>query len=116
MNEGNLKPFLKGISGNPKGRPKGSKSITAVLRKMMNKNIRYSCMLSKVVRNVSLAEHVAMRLIALALEGDIRAIREILDRVDGRSTVSTSEVVEHDPFGHLTKEQIDDIIRIRDGD
>ena len=26
MNEGNLKPFKKGQSGNPKGRPKGSRN------------------------------------------------------------------------------------------
>lgn len=116
MNDGNLKPFLKGISGNPKGRPKGSKSITSSLKKLMDKKMIYDSIQSGISIKANIREHLALRLVALALEGDIKAIREIFDRIEGRPREAICEVVEHDPFGHLTKEQIDDIIRIRDGD
>lgn len=32
----NLKPFPKGVSGNPKGRPKGSKNLSTVVRDLLN--------------------------------------------------------------------------------
>lgn len=32
----NLKPFPKGVSGNPKGRPKGSKNWSTIVRDLLN--------------------------------------------------------------------------------
>jgi len=69
-------PFQKGQSGNPKGRPKSSKLFKDAL-------------------NLALASRsgdrdeglriIARALIANALDGDIRAIREIADRLDGKA-------------------------------
>ena len=62
-----------GQSGNPGGRAKG-KSITAELRKLLDKG--------------TLAEDIAQVLINLAkdkgFKGNIPALKELLDRVDGK--------------------------------
>ena len=62
-----------GQSGNPGGRAKG-KSITAELRKLLDKG--------------TLAEDIAQVLVDLArdgkFKGNIPALKELLDRVDGK--------------------------------
>ncbi|MEI8345298.1 MAG: DUF5681 domain-containing protein [Candidatus Omnitrophota bacterium] len=37
MNDQNLKPFKKGESGNPNGRPKGARSLSNLLREALQK-------------------------------------------------------------------------------
>jgi hypothetical protein len=64
----NLKPWAKGTSGNPGGRPKGQ-SITAALRRLVEQG--------------DTAERLAAVLIKNGLEGDIHHLRAILDRLDG---------------------------------
>lgn len=36
MKKSNLKPWQPGISGNPKGRPRGSKNIRKVIQDLLN--------------------------------------------------------------------------------
>ncbi len=67
----NLKPQWKpGQSGNPGGRPKG-KSITAELRKLLDKG--------------TTAEDLAEILLKMGKK-DLAALREVLDRSDGKVT------------------------------
>ena len=67
------KPFRKGISGNPGGRPKSEISITHILRRMVagkeNRKTR--------------AQTIAEKLLDLAKDGDIRAIQYLIDRPGG---------------------------------
>jgi len=67
-NEKNLKPFKKGKSGNPGGRPKW-KHITEMLKNPENQE--------------KLAEVVNV-VYERALEGDMRAVEFIADRLEGR--------------------------------
>jgi hypothetical protein len=67
--------FQPGQSGNPAGRPKGQ-SLTARLR-------RYLDAPGKDGR--PRADRLAETLAELALSGDIRAIRMVLDRLDGKA-------------------------------
>jgi len=71
---GNLRPpWKKGQTGNPKGREKGGGSVVDALKRKMKEELsgRY------------LADAVAQSLIKQALKGDVRAIKELMDRVDG---------------------------------
>jgi len=72
----NLKPWQPGQSGNPGGRPKRD-AITAALREQLESQANDG-------DNYTIADAVAATLIKQALGGDVRAIREIADRVEGK--------------------------------
>ena len=68
-------PFQKGQSGNPKGRSKSSKLFKDAL----------NLALSSGTGNRDEGLRIIVRaLIANSLDGDIRAIREVADRLDGK--------------------------------
>ena len=65
--EGSI-PFLPGVSGNPAGRPKNS--VTTLLKN----------------RSPEDNKKIADKLYQMAINGDMAAIREYIDRTDGRVT------------------------------
>ena len=94
--------FKKGTSGNPKGKPKGAKSISDSLRQMMDaasinitlrlKNLKneesYRCIKIDTSADQDMKAAVAASLIVEALSGNVAAAREIYDRIDGKPPVS----------------------------
>lgn len=88
----NLKLWEQGKSGNPNpGRKKGSKNITTYLKQYLEKkNIKQIQDLKFVQelgdgKKITTAEAIALKLIHKALfEGDIRAIENIQDRIEGK--------------------------------
>lgn len=75
-NPGNLKPFPPGVSGNPKGRPKGVIDKRQALRQRLGKD----------------AAKIIEKVIARALSGDMDACKLILERLIPRLKS------EHPPF------------------
>jgi ferritin-like protein len=71
-NEKNLKPFKKGQSGNPKGRPK-----------MPNLKDAIAKILAEEKDGMQALEAVIKALRAKAVKGDVRAAKELLDRAYG---------------------------------
>ena len=68
--------FQKGQSGNPAGRPQGflvSNALTAKLKEAVSKSDKRTN-----------AEAIADVLVTAALDGDVGAIKEIIDRTEGR--------------------------------
>jgi hypothetical protein len=70
------KQFTKGKSGNPKGRPKGSKNIGTILSKAGRERIKITK--NGVTRYISKIEACVLQLINQAASGELRAIREFL--------------------------------------
>lgn len=68
--------FKKGKSGNPKGRPKGSKSLKTVVQKELAGKVQL--LQNGKPRKVSKMEALVMRLVKDALEGNPKAQTEIL--------------------------------------
>ena len=73
----------KGKSGNPKGRPKGSgkglpvfKSWRTLISELADK---------RDVKGIKMQTRIAKTLLKMGLEGDLGAIREIMDRCDGKA-------------------------------
>ena len=62
-------PFPKGISGNPNGRPVGSVSINAELRRQLQEG--------------TTAEMLVKRLIEQAMQGNSQAMKIVWDRIEG---------------------------------
>lgn len=68
-----------------RGRPKGSLSIVAELKKLLKKKIKYEDPESKLLVEGKISRVIALRLILNACQGENEAIKEILDRIDGRT-------------------------------
>jgi hypothetical protein len=84
MNEENLKHFPPGISGNPAGRPKGARSLSTVLKEMLEENVDVIIDGQPATKKM-FKEVIIRRLLKAANDGDIRAIQTIFDRVDGKA-------------------------------
>src|SRR5579872_3305757 len=68
--------FRKGVSGNPKGRPKGARNVSSVLAKLCGDKV--SVTINGKARSMTALEALLMRLRASALSGDLKANREFL--------------------------------------
>lgn len=83
-----------GQSGNPKGRPTLAKTFAPLMRELLDgKAVKTTITLPDGSRktwnftaSTSLRKALAIRLLARAIAGDIAAIREVLNRVDGMPT------------------------------
>lgn len=71
---GNLKPFPKGKSGNPKGRPRKLPKLEELIDKVFGEE----------KDGITAAEAALMALRAKAAKGDMAAIKEALDRCYGK--------------------------------
>ena len=69
----NLQPWQPGQSGNPRGRPK--KIIEPLLRKLAQ---------SDPDGKGVIAERLALKLVQMALRGNVKAMSMLLDRYDGK--------------------------------
>ena len=76
-NEQNLKPWPKGVSGNPAGRPSRDK-VTAAMSELLGKPYPHD----KLGRTY--AERIAHAMVLKACRGDVRAAKEIALRTEGR--------------------------------
>lgn len=74
----NLKPWAKGVSGNPGGRPKRT-PLADACRELLSKPAPDD------PSGRSYAEAIAEQLGKKALAGDIHAAREIADRAEGKA-------------------------------
>ena len=78
--------FKPGQSGNPRGRPKGTKNTATVLRKFWI--ARWRCASAAYVRKVSVREAMLMRFAEAGLKGDTKAAGFLLQRYDMEETVN----------------------------
>jgi hypothetical protein len=68
--------FVKGKSGNPRGRPKGSQNATTILDKACRERIRVTT--NGKVRYLSKYEAAMLQLMNKAASGDLRALQLLL--------------------------------------
>lgn len=82
--KGNVYKWSPGQSGNPNGRPKGSKNGSAALKRMAR-------ILRDPKTGLTFEDQIAAKLISLALDGSLPAIKEFYDRTEGRPGVRPEE-------------------------
>ena len=78
--EGQIKP---GEVRNPSGGPKGP-HLTTLLRKVLEGEIEMKDLETGQYRKITKAELVMIALVKEAVQGNVKAAREILDRLDGK--------------------------------
>ena len=76
------------VAKNKGGRPRGGQNPTSMVRDELRKAV---CRLRKdesvtPVRQAKVLRMIVNKLVELALEGDLAAIREVTDRLDGKAT------------------------------
>ena len=78
--------WKKGQSGNPKGKPKGAKTLTSTLKELLEREINVKNHPITGEQNVRLTvrEMVMLSLLKKASQGDVKAIETILERSDGK--------------------------------
>jgi hypothetical protein len=91
--------FVKGQSGNPKGRPKGSKNLATIVLRESRQPVRVNGPGGS--RSVTKLEATVMQLGNKAAQGDLRSQREFI------SLVRTSEDATSPSVSPLTSHEID---------
>jgi len=82
-NEDNLKNWEKGVSGNPKGRPKGSKNRSTIVKHWMEAAIDAKNPLSGLTESLSQEDILTLAMINKGVKGDVAAYRALMDSLYG---------------------------------
>lgn len=72
----NLKSWKKGQSGNPKGKPKGTRNRSTIVRELLEAKATDG--------DGQVVDQVIRALIAKAMRGDVAAVRELMDSAYGK--------------------------------
>jgi hypothetical protein len=110
-NAGNLRPFPKGVSGNPGGRPKFAEISEAYRRLLLE-----SAADLRRRQPTTTAEGLALSILRRAVRGDVNAAREVTDRVEGRVPQAheiSGSGGESSLVGEALRQRVDELIAKR---
>lgn len=79
--------FKPGQSGNPAGKPKGTKHLSTILKAMLNEEVEIDG------KMIKFDQALIKRLLKKATEGDIKAIQEVFDRTEGKAKQEIDQTV-----------------------
>lgn len=89
VNLQNLQPWPKGISGNPKGRPKGARNRKSIYKELLELPPTFT--LERIAAPIfhqlhaqNIAEQIAITLIIKALDGNGKACEKVMDYAYGK--------------------------------
>ncbi len=88
-NPENLKPFPKGVSGNPAGKPKGTQHSKTRLLRLLDLVQKKKNPITGEEEDFTVLELMDMQMIAKALKGDQRAYEAVVDRLEGKPKQTT---------------------------
>lgn len=75
--------FKPGESGNPNGRPKREWTMQSLIEEALEEEIELKNKLGQVTGKASIKKLIAKKLAHLAIQGDMVAIKEVNNRLDG---------------------------------
>ena len=83
--EENLIPFEKGTSGNPNGRPKGSRNRSTIVRHWLEVMQNVNNPVTGETQDLEIQDQITLQQIVKALEGDTNAYKELMDSAHGKA-------------------------------
>ena len=89
----NLRPPKKGEVRNPNGRKKGVKNVKTTLKKFLDAKIDFKNPLTKKNETATAYDIVAIRLVVKAMNGDLKAMKELYDRLEGSVNKSEMNII-----------------------
>ena len=106
-NEENLIRYKKGESGNPKGRPKGSKNRSCVAKKWLSVEQDLKNPLTSEMETMSQEDLMTLALIKKARDGDSTAYQKLLDSAYGAPVQQVEQTNIELPFFNLDADRND---------
>jgi len=104
----NLIPFKKGESGNPKGRPVGSKNRSTIAKKWLGIEQKLTNPLTKKSETMSQEDLMTLALIKKAREGDTQAYHKLMDSAYGQPLQQIEQTnIEQPLFPDVTEDDSD---------
>lgn len=94
----NLEPFKKGESGNPNGRPKGSKNRSTIARYWLEVNQNLKNPLTGQNETMSQEDLMTLALIKKAREGDVNAYKALMDSGYGAPVQEVTQTIIEQPL------------------
>jgi hypothetical protein len=83
--------FQKGKSGNPKGRPKGSKSAYTLAMEMFAKPV--TVIVNGKPKKMPVVTALVAKLVSAAMNGDLKAMKMALDRYDKHGNIADPSTI-----------------------
>lgn len=94
-NEENLKSWKKGQSGNPNGRPKGSKNRSTIVKKWLEALEDNYNPISGQTEKMTQEDIMTLAVLRKARNGDIRAYKELMDSLYGTNKETIDISTDH---------------------
>jgi hypothetical protein len=107
-NEENLIPYKKGQSGNPNGRPKGSKNRSTIAKKWLQAMQEAKNPLTLESEELSQEDLITLALLKKASEGDVNAYKALMDSGYGSPVQQVEQTILEQPlFPDVPKDNSD---------
>jgi len=105
--KGQIEPrWKKGQSGNPNGRPKGSRNRSTLIREWLEVSQKIKNPITGEVEDLEQQDIMTLALIKKAREGDVSAFRELMDGAHGKVLQQTDITTKGESINTLTPEQV----------
>lgn len=109
---GNLKSWKKGESGNPKGRPKGSKNRSTVIRELLEITQNSQNTITGNPEKLSVEQQITLAIIGKALKGDVNAYEKLMNSAYGMAKQETeNKHIIQDKFEEMTDEELEKYLK-----
>lgn len=97
-NEQNLRYWKKGESGNPKGRPKGSKNRSTIAKKWLQAIQETKNPLTLESEELSQEDLITLALLKKAADGDVNAYKALMDSGYGSPVQQVEQTILEQPL------------------
>ena len=100
--------FKSGKSGNPSGRPKGSRNVSTILTKALGRKVRVRD--GERVRDITVLDAAIERLTRQAAAGDVRSIKIMLELIQQTGGFGTGVEPPTEVLGEDDRAALDDYL------